>query len=210
MSKASETEVTLEILRAVSNDESLSQRSAARQIGIALGLVNTYLKRCVKKGFIKIQHAPNNRYSYYLTPKGLAEKSRLTAEFLSQSLNLFRQAHSDYAALLQECEKNGWSKIALMGVSDLAEIISLYAGDYPVEILGIVEPGYCKTLFRHLPVVDEISMLSGEPDAFMITDLQHPQKIFDTLCRSESMERILAPELFDLQSGAGLKGSGKR
>ena len=44
-------------------------------MGVALGLANSYLKRCIRKGFIKITEAPANRYLYYLTPQGFAEKA---------------------------------------------------------------------------------------------------------------------------------------
>ena len=76
---------TLEILAIVQNSEQLSQRYLARQLGVALGLANSYLKRCVKKGWVKVQQAPANRYLYYLTPTGFAEKSRLTTQYLSYS-----------------------------------------------------------------------------------------------------------------------------
>ena len=59
---------TLEILDIVQRNEQVSQRHLARQLGVALGLANSYLKRCVKKGWVKVQQAPANRYLYYLTP----------------------------------------------------------------------------------------------------------------------------------------------
>ena len=78
--KADEAEITLGILNAVHQNERITQRSVAQELGIALGLANAYLKRCAKKGLIKVSQAPANRYAYYLTPQGFAEKSRLTAE----------------------------------------------------------------------------------------------------------------------------------
>ena len=83
---------TLEILDIVQRNEQVSQRHLASQLGVALGLANSYLKRCVKKGWVKVQQAPANRYLYYLTPTGFAEKSRLTAEYLSTSLGFYPEA----------------------------------------------------------------------------------------------------------------------
>ena len=57
--KDGDAELMLGILRAVGTDNSLTQRSVANDLGIALGLVNTYLKRCVKKGFIKVKNSIN-------------------------------------------------------------------------------------------------------------------------------------------------------
>jgi len=70
------------------------------QLNIALGLANAYLKHPAKKGFIKIHEAPLNRYAYYLTPYGFAEKSWLTTKYLSFSFDFFRQARQDCIALL--------------------------------------------------------------------------------------------------------------
>ena len=57
----------------------MTRRSLARELGIALGLANAYLKRCAKKGLIKIAQAPANRYAYYLTPQGFARKPAASA-----------------------------------------------------------------------------------------------------------------------------------
>jgi DNA-binding MarR family transcriptional regulator len=99
--------ITLELLNRIEENSSVTQRSLARELGIALGLANTYLKRCAKKGLIKIQHIPANRYAYYLTPKGFAEKSRLTSEYLRQSFQFFRFARDDIGAIFKRCEANG-------------------------------------------------------------------------------------------------------
>src|SRR3990170_1377431 len=84
MYRLSETEqnerIVLDLLTSVEHDGERSQRHIAAELGIALGLVNAYLKRCVKKGLVKVSQAPARRYAYYLTPQGFAEKSRLTVE----------------------------------------------------------------------------------------------------------------------------------
>ena len=201
-------EVTLGLLRAVHKDQALTQRSAARELGIALGLVNTYLKRCVTKGLIKISQTPNNRYAYFLTPKGFAEKSRLTAEFLSQSLNLFRQAQADYTELLQTCADEGWSRIVLCGVSDLTEIISLYARDFPVTIIAVVDENHAETSAHGLPVVSSLDLLPGSFDACIITDLHTPQATYDALTTAIRKERILVPELLDVVTNSENTGGG--
>ena len=87
--------IVLGLLSSVESDGARSQRRIAAELGIALGLVNAYLKRCVKKGLVKVHDAPARRYAYYLTPQGFAEKSRLTVQYLSDSFSFFRQAKAD-------------------------------------------------------------------------------------------------------------------
>src|ERR1700747_838180 len=118
--------IVLNLLNSV-DDGAQSQRRIAEDLGIALGLVNAYLKRCVKKGLVKVSQAPARRYAYYLTPQGFAEKSRLTVEYLTSSFSFFRQARADCARTLAMAHDKGWSRIALAGISDLAEIAVICA-----------------------------------------------------------------------------------
>ena len=101
--------IVLGLLESVERDGAQSQRKLASDLGIALGLVNAYLKRCVKKGLVKIGQAPARRYAYYLTPHGFAEKSRLTVEYLSNSFAFFRRAREDCSAVLKAAYARGWN-----------------------------------------------------------------------------------------------------
>ena len=132
--------IMLGLLDSVERDGGQSQRRLASELGIALGLVNAYLKRCVKKGLLKVDQAPARRYVYYLTPQGFAEKSRLTVEYLSYSLRFFRQAKGDCAALLQAARGRGLTRVALAGKSDLAEIAAICALDAGITIVAVVDP----------------------------------------------------------------------
>ncbi len=195
-SSGSEAQITLGLLKAVNGDDRLTQRSAALDLGIALGLVNTYLKRCAKKGLIKIKQVPSNRYGYYLTPKGFAEKSRLTAEFLSQSLNLFRQARTEYAEIFDLCVERGWTRLALCGISDLTEIAVIYSHGRPLEIISIVGSEESPPSFMDIPIVRG---LDETIDAYVITDLQGAQAAYNTLSATIPAEKILAPKLLELR-----------
>ena len=119
------TEITLGVLNAVEENRFTTQRSVAKELGIALGLTNTYLRKCIKKGLIKVTQAPANRYAYYLTPQGFAEKSRLTADYLSNSFNFLREARSQIDEIFETCETNKWQRVVLCGSGDLIEISEL-------------------------------------------------------------------------------------
>jgi len=188
-----DSEITLGILNAVHENERITQRSVAQELGIALGLANAYLKRCAKKGLIKVSQAPANRYAYYLTPQGFAEKSRLTAEYLSDSFRFFRSARNQCTEALEYAGHRNWNRVALYGTSDLAEVATLC--DVPeVEILGIVDPTYSAANFANLPVVPSVSDLD-KVDALMLTVLADPQTAYDTLAGQFPAERILVPDL---------------
>ncbi len=87
-----DSRITLGILTTVADTTTVSQRGLAKELGIALGLANAYVKRCVRKGLVKMRGAPRNRYAYYLTPEGFAEKSRLTTRYLARSFHFYRRS----------------------------------------------------------------------------------------------------------------------
>ena len=189
--------VTLGLLNMVHEDFQVSQRSIAKDLGIALGLANAYLRRCVKKGLIKVSQAPANRYAYYLTPMGFAEKSRLTAEFLSQSFNLFRMARSEGALIFGHCQNQGWNRVALYGVSDLTEILSLSARDFSLQIVAVVNDGEAMADIAGISVVPNISVLENI-DAVIICDFIQPQAALEKVSAHFLPERILAPKFLGI------------
>src|SRR5512139_364797 len=119
--------IVLGLLESVDRNGEQSQRKLAAELGIALGLVNVYLKRCMKKGLLKMRAVPTRRYAYYLTPKGFAEKSRLTVDYLGSSFSFFRQARADCSATIKIATGRGCRAVALLGISDLAEIAIICA-----------------------------------------------------------------------------------
>ena len=193
---ANEVEITLGLLNAIERDSGLTQRTLASELGIALGLANAYLKRCAKKGLIKVAQVPANRYAYYLTPQGFAEKSALTARYLTQSFNLFRHSRKQYDELLAFCATRGWKRVAFAGVSDLAEIAVLCAANHGVTAVGLLD-GNGGEPFHGLPVVNRLKDL-GPVDAVIVTDMAAPQDVFDALIKVLSRERVLAPRLLSV------------
>jgi len=203
----SEAEITLGLLNAVHENSALTQRSIASELGIALGLANAYLKRCVKKGLIKVSQVPANRYAYYLTPKGFAEKSRLTAEYLSSSFGFFRAARRQCTEAFAECGRQGWRNVALAGTGDLCEIATLCALEAPVTLAGVVDPAArAAARFAGLRVAASLSEL-GSVDAVLVTDLRAPQRTFEQMAAAFAPERVLVPRLLRVsRNGLNLAG----
>ncbi len=192
-----DAEITLGLLNAVQENSTVTQRSMANDLGIALGLANAYLKRCVRKGLIKISQVPPNRYAYYLTPKGFTEKSRLTSEYLSSSFTFFRRARGQCGDALEYCTARDWTRIALAGCGELAEIATLCAMEHDIALMGIISPSEKAKEFAGLKVLTATKKLRGI-DAIIITDLQSPQAVFDTLSQSLSSDRIVTPPLLGI------------
>jgi DNA-binding MarR family transcriptional regulator len=195
--------IVLSVLTSIERDSAITQRKLAHELGIALGLANAYLRRCVRKGLVKMRQVPLNRYAYYLTPQGFAEKSRLTAEYLAVSLDFFRRARTDCVALLQQCEALGWRNAALYGAGDLAEIAVLSANETTVGVVCVIDSRQSGHRCGGLPIVPDLAAamaVSRRLDGIILTDTQAPQASFDTLLSTARLNglpagSVVAPSL---------------
>lgn len=192
MKHTREEAVTLGILEAIGTREDVTQRHLADKLGVALGLANSYLRRCVRKGLVKIQQAPANRYLYYLTPQGLAEKSRLTAAYLTASLDYYHVAGSSIAECFTALATDGHRQVLLAGMSELAEIASVRAHDHEVQLVGTWDAGATVTRFLGRPVWRELAAAAAY-DAVLFTDLAAPSATFTKLAAQVARERIYIP-----------------
>jgi DNA-binding MarR family transcriptional regulator len=187
--------IMLGLLDSVERGSATSQRNLASELGIALGLVNAYLKRCIRKGLVKVRHAPARRYAYYLTPNGFAEKSRLTVEYMSHSFSLFRRAKLDCTAALASARERGFTRVALLGVSDLAEVASICALDSGVTIIAIVDPDASVKRFAGAPVAASFDDVGEPVNAVLVTDMHAPGAAAAAAIARCGAERVFVPAL---------------
>src|ERR1700728_3020305 len=187
--------ILLDLLNSVERDGGQSQRRLASELGIALGLVNAYLRRSVKKGLLKATAAPARRYIYYLTPQGFAEKSRLTVEYLSVSFSFFRRAKAECGVLFSTAADRGFHRVALAGISDLAEIAMICALDTGVKVTAVVDARSTLSSFIGVRVTAAFDSVMDECDAVMITDLQQIAELAEQATSLFGPERVLVPRL---------------
>ena len=141
---------TMNLLNRIEQSEHVSQRVLAQQMGVALGVVNACIKRCVKKGLIKITQTPANRYSYFLTPTGFMEKARLTKQYVQHSFKLYRQVSDHYRLCFADLAERSGAEVIFLGLSDLAEIALLWSVQYGIPVLGIFDFNEGADERRHL------------------------------------------------------------
>lgn len=187
--------IVLGLLESVERDGAASQRRLAAELGIALGLVNAYLKRCMKKGWVKMRAAPARRYAYYLTPRGFAEKSRLTVEYLSYSFSFFRAARADCTEAMRAARAAGCRRIVLAGVSDLAEIATICAAEAEAEIVAIVDADARPTHFLGLPILQSLAEAATRCDGVLVTDLKNPAACLVRANEQFGPEHVFVPAL---------------
>ncbi len=99
-------EIQFEVLRRLHQTPEVSQRTLAKELGVALGSINFCLQALVEKGWIKMQNFNQSknklRYAYLLTSTGVIEKSKLTAKFLKRKVAEYETLHAEIDELRSE------------------------------------------------------------------------------------------------------------
>ena len=160
---------TLKLLEEINRDNTLSQRDLAKAMNISLGLVNLFIKRLVKKGYFKITTIPKNRAKYILTPNGLAEKTRLTYEFIQYSFEFYRKAKQRLQVLLKALVEQNVRRVVLYGANDLAEITFISLQEIPIDIVAVVDDTKAGHTFFGSPILESTDLRSIYFDRILIT-----------------------------------------
>jgi DNA-binding Lrp family transcriptional regulator len=174
-----EAQRDLRLLEAVEQDSRVTQRSLSTKLGIALGLTNIYLRRLVRKGYIKCVNVQSNRISYLITPRGIAEKIRLTYEFMDYSLHLYSEVRQHLREVLQECAATD-RRIVIFGRGEAAEIAYLSLKECGLEPVAIfdVEGGRD---FLAMPVRPVAEHAHVAYDFMIVATLVPSEKVIATL-----------------------------
>lgn len=134
-----ESQRDLQLLEALEQDNTITQRTLATRLGMALGLTNLYLKRLVRKGYVKCVTVAPNRLVYSLTPRGMARKARLTYEFMKYSLDFYRDARQHLRRSLVRAVAQR-QRMAIYGTGDAAELVFLLIRDMGLELVAVFGP----------------------------------------------------------------------
>ena len=131
-------QISYKLLDELSKQETVTQRALADRLGIALGLVNAYIKRLYKKGFIKIKTLPRNRIKYIITPQGFAEKTRLTYKYMHYSILFFQDVRQKIECTYDAMLTSGIHRVLLWGDGELAELCFMSTRGLSLDIVGAV------------------------------------------------------------------------
>ncbi len=163
----------LNLLQELEKNPIISQRELSNKFGIALGVTNACLKRMVRRGWIRITGFNHHKIGYYLTPKGFAEKTKLSLHLISWTVGHYSALKDVIGSKLLEMQNMGIERIVFYGVSDEMEIAYITLQGVNLKLVGIVEDEdkmNQKEVFGfEVKEVAQIETLT--PDAILITSL---------------------------------------
>lgn len=168
----------LDILEHVEQTPRLSNRQVARKLGVSVKLAHELLKGMVRRGLLHVKVIHSRRWDYFLTPKGIAEKGRLTLEFLDFSMHFYREARKRSSQVCRDLAEEGHRRVALLGAGDLAEIVYLGVKEWGLELAAVYADAKAGG-FMGVPV-QSLADLAGAsldlPTIVCVYDVKHPMQ----------------------------------
>ena len=162
----------LQLLEALEREATITQRTLAARLGMALGLTNLYMKRLIRKGYVKCATVAPNRLVYSLTPRGMARKARLTYEFMKYSLDFYRDARQHLRRSLVQAVAQR-KRVAIYGTGDAAELVYLLVRDMGLELVAVFGPPD-QSDFLNLPVSAIANHADVAYDVLIVAVLDRP------------------------------------
>jgi DNA-binding MarR family transcriptional regulator len=190
--RPSESMRDLQFLEELEKTPNLSQRELSNKFGIALGVTNACIRRMVRRGWIKLKKVPPRRIGYYLTPKGFAEKAKLTATFLSYNIHHYSRLKALIGERFLEMASQGVERVIFYGVTEEMEVAYVTLQGTGMELVGIVDDDnnvkVGNVFGKRIKDPNELSSL--EADAILVTSILEKKKILRNLRKRKNKKKV--------------------
>jgi DNA-binding MarR family transcriptional regulator len=192
---------SLLLLDEISKGEKLTQRDLSKSLDVALGLINSYVKNLVSKGYIVVSKIPKKRYKYYLTPSGFAEKTRLTFQHFQNFTNLYKVARRDFHDFFNKIQNSDVKEVVFCGVDEVTEIAFLSLKETDLKLVGIVDNTNAGKKFfgQDITTMEQIGNIGY--DIVVITSFQNGE-----ILKKQMLELgVNEKNIYDISAGSWLK-----
>jgi len=181
----------LRLLEELERNPVISQRELSHKFNIALGVTNACLRRMARKGWIRIRDLNPRKIGYYLTPKGVIEKGKLTLNLVSFRIQHYAELKKTIAARLLEMQNQGLKRLVFYGISDEMEVAYITLQGVTLKLVGIVEDDEkFNPQFIFGYEVEPVSRVRElKPDGILITSLT------ENIRKKRKLEEIYGPRL---------------
>lgn len=171
----------LQILDELSHNDTITQRDLSQRLGIALGLINSYIKNLAAKGYITVKSIPPKRYAYLLTPKGFAEKTRLTYHLLQDYTRIYRDTRTNLKKIFREMSDSGIKKVVFAGADEVTEIAYLTLKETDIELAGVIDAEKVGQIFLGMNVKTMSDIDDASYDCILVASYLKREEILQYL-----------------------------
>jgi hypothetical protein len=145
----------------------------------------------VKRGFIRLTGFPPRRIFYYLTPKGFAEKAKLTLHCFYCNIHHYAEIKKQIAIKLLDMQNKGVKRVVFYGVSDEMEVAYVTLQGLHMKLVGIVdeEQNRGKVVFG-FKVISPKEIKDSNMDAILITSVKDQNSYIQNLNKQKECSGI--------------------
>jgi DNA-binding MarR family transcriptional regulator len=117
----------------------VTNRKVATKLDVSVKLAHALLKQLVQKGMLDIRKHHSRRWDYFLTPTGIAEKARLSYQFMAFTMQFYAEARRRSSEVLAQVRKSGVTRVAFLGAGELAEIAYLGIQEQKLQLADVFD-----------------------------------------------------------------------
>jgi len=182
-----------EILSELELSPTVTNRIMTAKLGCSIKLTHALLKDLIGKGCIHVNKRNSRNWEYLLTPSGIAEKARLTMEFLDFTFGFYKEARRRSSQLCRDLADSGRRTVSFLGAGQLAEIAYLGVKEWGLELRNVYDAS--SESFLGVPA-KPLAALPSERSSAIIVCLYDPSRPMSSdylplgVARLSSMEWI--------------------
>jgi DNA-binding MarR family transcriptional regulator len=114
-----------DLLSEIAQDSLVTQANLSKRLGMAVGSVNWYIKRLIKRGYVKVSHLDRTRLKYDLTPEGMSVFSERAMQYAKDSLTIYKSFRQKAKEVVGELKQKDVSQAYLEGDDEIMDILRL-------------------------------------------------------------------------------------
>jgi DNA-binding MarR family transcriptional regulator len=114
-----------DLLNEIAQDSMVTQANLSKRLGMAVGSVNWYIKRLIKRGYVKVSHLDRTRLQYDLTPEGMSVFTERAMLYAKDSLQIYKKFRQMAKSIISELKAKEISEVYLEGNDEIMDILRL-------------------------------------------------------------------------------------
>ena len=123
-----------ELLSEIAQDSMVTQASLSKRLGIAVGSVNWYIKRLIKRGYVKVSHLDRTRLKYDLTAEGMSVFSERAMQYARDSLKVYTSFRQKAQKVISQLNSRDITRVYLEGNDEIMDIMRLTCLELGMEV----------------------------------------------------------------------------
>jgi len=114
-----------DLLNEIAQNSMVTQANLSQRLGIAVGSVNWYIKRLIKRGYVKVSHLDRTRLQYDLTAEGMSVFTERAMQYAKDSLQIYKSFRQKAKGIVAELKARGITQVHLDGNDEIMDILLL-------------------------------------------------------------------------------------